>query len=394
MNKKSLFFGLFTTFITGIGFTIILPVVPFMVSPFVSGGNRGLVVSALVSVYALCTFFAAPAFGVLSDRFGRKPILLVSLIGSAIGFLIFGWATALWLLFLGRMVDGLTGGNVVALLAYFSDITSKEERTKVFGWMSATVGIGTITGPAIGGLLATFGKALPFEIAALLTLVNFAFGVFVMKESLPAEKRLKQLSVRDLNPFRQLRLIFQIRTLARLLFLGMLIWLPANMLQALMSQLSLDSFSWSAVIIGLVFSIMGLQDIVTQSLILPFLLKKYQLTDRTLLRIAIVFELIGYIAMAAGVFAKAGIPFVLAVFIYAFGDSVFGTAFNGKLSKSISDEEQGRVQGGSQALQSLAKIFGPLAGGFVYVSFGHAVPVLFGALLLLVACVFVFREKV
>lgn len=132
-----------------------------MVAPFANAHDQAFIVSALMAIYALFTFFAAPALGSLSDRFGRKPILLISLAGSALGYLVFGLAGSLWVLFIGRIIDGLTGGNIVTLFAYFVDITDEENRTKVFGWTAAAVGVGTISGPTVGGLPSPFWKFSP-----------------------------------------------------------------------------------------------------------------------------------------------------------------------------------------------------------------------------------------
>ena len=273
INKHALTFGLITTFLTGLGFTIISPVVPFMVAPFANAHDQAFIVSALMAIYALCTFFAAPALGSLSDRFGRKPILLISLAGSALGYLVFGLAGSLWMLFIGRIIDGLTGGNIVTLFAYFADITDEENRTKVFGWTAAAVGVGTISGPTVGGLLAHFGNSVPFYFGAIISLANLLYGAFVMDESLPENNRTKNFSLKQLNPFTQLFQLLRMKNLNRLLFAGILLWLPNGALQAIISQFSLDSFAWTPVLIGLAISIMGLMDILTQIFIMPRLLK-------------------------------------------------------------------------------------------------------------------------
>ena len=246
INKHALTFGLITTFLTGLGFTIISPVVPFMVAPFANAHDQALIVTSLMAIYALCTFFAAPALGSLSDRFSRKPILLISLAGSALGYLIFGLAGSLWMLFLGRIIDGLTGGNIVTLFAYFADITDEENRTKVFGWTAAAVGVGTISGPTVGGLLAHFGNSVPFYFGALISIANLLYGAFVMNESLPETHRTRNFSLKQLNPFTQLFQLLRMKNLNRLLFAGILLWLPNGALQAIISQFSLDSFAFNA----------------------------------------------------------------------------------------------------------------------------------------------------
>ena len=391
INKHALTFGLITTFLTGLGFTIISPVVPFMVAPFANAHDQALIVTSLMAIYALCTFFAAPALGSLSDRFGRKPILLISLAGSALGYLIFGLAGSLWMLFLGRIIDGLTGGNIGTLFAYFADITDEENRTKVFGWTAAAVGVGTISGPTVGGLLAHFGNSVPFYFGALISIANLLYGAFVMNESLPETHRTRNFSLKQLNPFTQLFQLLRMKNLNRLLFAGILLWLPNGALQAIISQFSLDSFAWTPVLIGLAISIMGLMDILTQIFIMPRLLKLAN--EDKLIRLALVCEIIAYLLFALSAFSKMWAFFILAMFIFAFGDSIFGTAFNGKLSKSATSSEQGKLQGGSQALQALARVIGPLIGGQIYISLGHFAPALMGFIFLIIALLVLSKTK-
>lgn len=391
INKHALTFGLITTFLTGLGFTIISPVVPFMVAPFANAHDQALIVTSLMAIYALCTFFAAPALGSLSDRFGRKTILLISLAGSALGYLIFGLAGSLWMLFLGRIIDGLTGGNIVTLFAYFADITDEENRTKVFGWTAAAVGVGTISGPTVGGLLAHFGNSVPFYFGALISIANLLYGAFVMNESLPETHRTRNFSLKQLNPFTQLFQLLRMKNLNRLLFAGILLWLPNGALQAIISQFSLDSFAWTPVLIGLAISIMGLMDILTQIFIMPRLLKLAN--EDKLIRLALVCEIIAYLLFALSAFSKMWLFFILAMFIFAFGDSIFGTAFNGKLSKSATSSEQGKLQGGSQALQALTRVIGPLIGGQIYISLGHFAPALMGFIFLIIALLVLSKTK-
>lgn len=391
IDIKTLLFGLIAVFLCGIGFSIIMPVVPFLVAPYVNNSSeQALMVTLLTSVYALCVFFAAPGLGALSDRFGRRPVLLLCFIGSAIGYFIFGLGGALWVLFLGRIIEGITGGSISTLFAFFADITPQENRTKYFGWVSAAAGAGAALGPAFGGFIAHFGYAMPFFFGAAITLLNFLFGYFYMPESLKKEHRLKSIPLMRLNPFSQLLNILTIKNLGRLLISGFFIWVPNGSLQAVMSQFAIDSFSWKPVLIGMMFSIMGIQDILSQAFIMPKLLLK--LTDKQIAIFGMIAEIIGYTLIAASsIFAFAPL-LIIGMFIFGFGDSIFGPSFNGMVSKSASASEQGRIQGGSQAIQSLARILGPIIGGQIYITLGHAAPAVMG-IILIIAAVFILSKR-
>ncbi|OFG96614.1 MFS transporter [Listeria monocytogenes] len=391
INKKTLLFGLISVFLCGMGFSIIMPVVPFLVTPYVTNASdQALMVTLLTSVYALCVFFAAPGLGALSDRFGRRPVLLICFIGSAIGYFIFGLGGALWVLFLGRIIEGITGGSISTLFAFFADITPQEERTKYFGWVSAAAGAGAALGPAFGGLLAHFGYAMPFFFGAAITFINLLFGYFYMPESLDEANRLKRIPLMRLNPFSQLLNILTIKNLGRLLIAGFFIWVPNGSLQAVMSQFAIDSFSWKPALIGMMFSIMGIQDILSQAFVMPKLLLK--LTDKQIAILGMIAEIIGYLLIAASSIFTLAPLLVIGMFVFGFGDSIFGPSFNGMVSKSASASKQGRIQGGSQALQSVARIIGPIIGGQLYITLGHAAPAVMGVLLITVA-IFILYKK-
>lgn len=384
IDKNALIFGLMSVFLCGIGFGIISPIVPFLVQPYTSNqGEQAIVVTLLTSVYAVCVFFAAPGLGALSDKYGRRPVLLVCLLGSAIGYLVFGIGGALWVLFAGRIIDGITGGTISTIFAYFADNIPPEHRTKYFGWMSAVVGVGGVIGPTLGGLLAKFGYSVPMYFGAIITLLNVVYGFFFMPESLDKNNRLKEITFVRLNPFTQLANILSMKSLKRLLVSGFLLWIPNGSLQAVFSQFTIDTFSFQPALIGLMFSIMGIQDIISQGFIMPKLLIK--LSDKQIAILGMFSEIIGYGLIALSALFSFYPLLIAGMFIFGFGDSIFGPSFNGMVSKSVDSSEQGRVQGGSQSIQALARMIGPIFGGQVYVSLGHAAPAFMGMILIAAA---------
>ncbi|MCR8635076.1 MFS transporter [Paenibacillus radicis (ex Xue et al. 2023)] len=391
VDKHALLFGLISVFLCGIGFSIIAPVVPFLVQPYTSNpGEQAIVVTLLTSVYAVCVFFAAPALGALSDRYGRRPLLLVCLLGSAIGYLVFGIGGALWVLFVGRIIEGITGGSISTIFAYFADIIPPEQRTKYFGWLSAVVGVGTVIGPTLGGLLAKFDYSAPMYFGALITLLNVVYGYFFMPESLDKNNKLKEISFVRLNPFTQLANVLSTKNLKRLFVSAFLLWIPNGSLQAVFSQFTIDTFSWKPALIGLMFSIMGFQDIISQGFIMPKLLKK--LSDKQIAIVGMVSEIIGYSLIAASALFSFYPLLIAGMFIFGFGDSIFGPSFNGMLSKSVDSSEQGRIQGGSQSIQALARMIGPIIGGQIYVSLGSSAPAFMGMILIAAAIPILYKR--
>ncbi len=392
VDKKALLFGLMSVLLMGIGFGVITPVVPFLVAPYTNTPEQqATAVTLLISVYAFCVFFAAPGLGALSDRFGRRPLLLLCLLGSAVGYIVFGIGGALWVLFLGRIIEGITGGSISTIYAYFADITPSQQRTKYFGWVSAFAGAGFIIGPTLGGLLAKFGYATPMYVGACITILNVIFGFFFMPESLNTKNRLKEIPLMRLNPFTQLVSILSMKTIKRLLMAAFLLWIPAGALQAIVSQFTIDTFHWTPALIGLIYSIIGAQDIISQAFIMPLLLKK--LSDKQIAMLGMVSEMIAYGLIGASALFSLVPLFIGGMFVFGFGDSIFGPSFNGMISKSVDGREQGRVLGGSQSIQSLARILGPIMGGQIYVSLGHASPGFMGAILIACAIVVLSYHK-
>ncbi len=386
--RKALIFIVLTSFLSAMGMSILSPIAPFIVSRYVSDQNSmGVIVAALSSIYAICTFFAAPGLGALSDRYGRRPILLVCLLGSAIGYLVFGLGGALWVLFLARIIDGVTGGNITVAYAYIADLTPPGERGKYFGWIGALSGIGLIAGPALGGLLAKADLSAPLYFAAALTMFNVIYGYFFMPESLKPEQRATTFNVTGLNPFSALGKAFSITQVRWLLIAVFLYALPFAGLANNMGLFAKDALNWDVATTGALFAFVGVTDIFVQGLLLPRLLKRFGEAKVALIGLAGVF--IGYLLIASVALVSVSAVMYVGTVMFALGDGLVGPSISGLISRAADARSQGLVQGGSQSVQSLARVIGPLAGGEMYDALGHASLYLAGAAIALVTIGFV-----
>ncbi|MFN8373666.1 MAG: MFS transporter [Anaerolineae bacterium] len=383
IRLQVLVFIILTGALTSIGFGIITPVAPFLISRYVSDPNQaGIVLGWLTSIFAICQFLSAPALGALSDKYGRRSILLICILGSAIGFLLLGLGGALWVLFLGRIIDGITGANMSVMFAFIADVTPSGQRGRFFGMMGAIMGIGFMVGPAIGGVFAGFGVEVPFYAAAALTLLNVIYGFFFMPESLPKEKR-SALKPAALNPFSALANVLSVPQLRGLLISIFLFTVPFAALSVNISLLAKDNLNWDSAGIGIIFASVGITDIFVQGLLLQVLLNKFG--ERPVAIGGLVLEIVGYGFMASVVLLASPVLMMLGTIVLAMGDGLLGPSFNGLLSRVAGAESQGLVQGGNQSIQSLARIAGPFLGGLMYANIGHASPFISGIFIVLLA---------
>src|SRR5258708_6982174 len=383
-KRKAIIFILISAFLGSMGIGLLNPVAPFLVARYTNdSANAGIILGWLTSVYAICQFIAAPGLGALSDRFGRRPILLICVLGSAVGYLVMGIGGALWVLFMGRIIDGITGGNISVAFAYIADITPPGQRGKFYGWIGAVFGVGFILGPALGGLVARLGIEAPLYVAAAVTFANVLYGLVAMPESLSAAQRTTSIRIAQLNPLSILREVFNIPQL-RWLFIAIFLYsLPFAALQTNLGLFAKDSLNWDATATGAIFAFVGITDIVVQGLLLQQLINRFG-ESRVVIG-GLLSEFIGYLLMASIIVVHSSVPLIAGVIIFAMGDGLLGPSLTGLISRAAGQRSQGQVQGGSQSIQLLARISGPLLGGLLYDGLGHASPYLIGALIVVIA---------
>ncbi len=369
------------TILNGIGMTIVLPLFPFLLERYVARDHVAVAMSALVSVFAVCTFFAAPVFGALADRYGRKPILLVSLLGSVVGYLLLGMGGALWILYLGRIIDGLTAGNQSALFAYISDITEPEERGKWFGYLGGAIGLGFMVGPTIGGLLGTASVTLPFFVTAAIVTLSMLCVSVLLPESLVAEKRTTHITVKSLNSISHFKVILAMPTARALLIVGGFFFIGLNIWQFNASIFLKDVFLWGPSFIGGVYVLVGICDILSRVVVLPLLLKKW--TDGAI-------GTIGMGGLAVGLGLLFWSAYVHSIYLIAggvscivLGEGLFDPSYNARLSLSVDESRQGLLQGVSQSLQALYRVIVPLGAAVIY-TYSHGA--VFGIAAVLMLC--------
>lgn len=383
-KQPPILFLLITTFLFSMGLSLVFPVLPFIVMEYVPDVHQqAAVIGWLGASYALLTFFSSPVMGALSDAYGRRPVLMLSLLGSAIGYVVFGIGGSLWMLFLGRCIDGLTAGGMSALFGYLADTTPEEKRGQVFGQIGAVVGAGTIIGPALGGLLSHISLSAPMFAAAAVCVLNLAWGYFILPESLSPERRTRHFDASHLNPLRQLQGALAYPVVRRLVTVSVLFLLPFSLMQIALSLLARDTLHWGAAQVSTAFMLVGVCDIIAQGFVLPYLLK--WLGEKGVAQLGLSMGVLGMICMALLPALPSAALMYLSVMLFAVGEGIFNATLGALISVTAPADEQGRVQGGSQAFNSLAQIAGPLAGGGLYSRLGPSVTFGTGAALVLVA---------
>lgn len=386
-TKRALTLIFFIMLMDVIGMSLLFPVAPYVVQRY---SSDALMVTMLTVIYAGAQFLAAPALGKISDRVGRRPVLLACVLGSAIGYFVFGFAGALWVLFLSRLIDGITGGNISTASAYIIDVSKPEERTKNFTLLGMAYGVGFILGPALGGALGQLNLNAPLFAAGVVSLASTALIYFILPESLPKERRVKtRLVLKDFNPFASIAQMAFKPGLALILLVVALFNFSFDGVNSVTGVFIKDKFAAAPLTLGLLFVVVGIATAFVQAVMVERLVPRYGKK-----RMAFV----GLLASVVGWPALALAPVLWMLFPIAFlqsGITGFIWATTGVMAADrVSESEQGQLAGVNVALGGLMSMLGPLWAGAVYDHVTPEAPYWMGAVILGLACLLLVRVKV
>lgn len=361
-----------TVFIDLLGFGIIIPLLPFYAESF---GASAFAIGLLGTSFSLMQFLFSPIWGRWSDRIGRKPIILIGLLGSCLSYVTMALATSLTLLFIARIVGGIAGANIPTAQAYIADITTPEDRARGMGLVGAAFGMGFIFGPALGGLLSRFSPETPMWFAAALCFANFVAAWFLLPES-----RVVNATANTLGRMEAFRHAMRNPTLLLILGLYFIVTMAFSAFEATFALFTEARFGFTAASIGLLFTFIGVIIAVIQGVLIARVVKR--VGERKIIPVAI-----AAIALSIGL-----LPFVWSVptLLVALGLLAMGMGFNNPslssmVSKLSHQDDQGGTLGLASSLSSLGRVVGPAWGGYLYDAFGMTTPYLSAAGLMFVA---------
>ncbi|HEY8205541.1 MAG TPA: MFS transporter, partial [Pyrinomonadaceae bacterium] len=364
MKRSPLLVIFITVFIDLVGFGIVIPVLPF----YAEGTKFGATpreVGLLFASYSVMQLIFAPVLGRLSDKYGRRPVLLFSLLGTCVGFLILGFATTLWMLFLGRIIDGISGGNISTAQAYIADVTTKEDRAKGMGLIGAAFGLGFVFGPAIGGILSRWGINVPFLFAGGLALANAVLLYFTLPETITPDHPAR-VSAAAGRSWRRLISSLQNPRLALVLAIYFLSIVAFSIMTASFSLFLMFRFGYDAFHNGWVFAFVGIISAVIQGALIGKLVKRFG-------EPALVIT--GSLLFTASLFASPFIGPTIGVIgilltgaLSAIGNALNAPTLTSLASKSVDEKEQGAIMGVAQSVASLARAVGPTIAAFLIYS--------------------------
>lgn len=357
-------FILITVFIDVLGIGIVIPILPELVRSFVGGSaaEAGRWYGIIAATYATTQFVFAPILGSLSDRFGRRPIILLSLFGLGIDYLIQGLAPTIWWLFLGRLLAGVMGASFTTANAYIADVSGPEDRARNFGLMGVAFGLGFIFGPALGGILGEIDLRLPFFGSAALALVNWLYGFFVLPESLSPENR-GDISWKKANPVGGLAVLRMYPLVAGLAVSFVFVGLAQRGLETTWVLYTTYRFGWDEGTNGLSLALVGAMAVVVQGGLVRPIVRRFGERRSILFGLGLAtFTFLGY-GLATEGWMMFGIIIIGAL------AGVAGPAIQGLIAGTVEARDQGKVQGAITSLRSLTSIFAPLifaSGVFSY----------------------------
>ena len=384
-----------TLLIDIIGFGIIIPVMPRLISELkhVDISYASKYGSWLMFVYAFMQFLCAPLFGSISDKYGRRPVLLFSLFGFGIDYLFLALAPTYGWLFVGRIISGITGASITTGFAYIADVSNAENRAKNFGMVGAAFGLGFIIGPVAGGLLGHFGPRVPFYAAAALALLNCLYGYFVLPESLSKENR-REIDFKKANPLSSLLRLKKYPALGGLVISIGLVYLASHAVQSNWSYFTMFRFKWDERMVGISLGVVGVLVAIVQGGLTRYVNPKFG--NEKSIYTGLLLYTIGMF-----LFGIANQGWMMFVFLipYCFG-GICQPALQSVMAGQVPANEQGQLQGALTSLQSACAIIGPLLMNnlFFYFSHGNApvflpgAPFLLGAALLFAAFVVAYRS--
>ena len=357
-----------TIFVNLVGFGIIIPLLPFYAETF---GASPFVIGLLFAVFSLCQLVAAPVLGDLSDRYGRRPVLIFSLVGTVVSFVMLALAGSVTMLFVARVVDGLSGGNISTARAYVADVTEPKDRARAYGLIGAAFGLGFILGPALSGVLSGVSYTAPIWTAAAITLVAAIMAWLWLPETVHRAR------AGTGNPLHSLPALLRRPLVRRILAIDFLYWLAFAVFQTTLSLFAARRFQFGPVETGYLFAAFGLLGAVIQGGLIRHVV--HRLGDKPTFVAGLGFGTVGLLAVA---FAPSVPMFALALVPLAIGIGFGHPTMSSLVSLVARGDEQGRVQGSASAVESLGRTIGPIWGNASLQHFGESMPYISAAGLL------------
>jgi DHA1 family tetracycline resistance protein-like MFS transporter len=369
-----------TIFVNLVGFGIIIPLLPFYAETF---DASPLVIGLLFAIFSLCQLVASPVLGDWSDRYGRRPVLVFSLVGTVVSFVMLALAQSVTMLFLARIVDGLSGGNISTARAYVADVTEPKDRARAYGLIGAAFGLGFIVGPALSGALAQVSYTAPIWAAAAITLVAAAMAWFWLPETVHRARAGTGM------PFRAMAEMLARPGLRRLLLIDFTYWCAFAVFQTTFALFVAVRFGFDATATGYCFAAFGVLGAVIQGgFIRPIV---HRLGDKPTFILGL---LCGTLGLGSVVLADSFVWFAIALLPLAFGIGFGHPTVASLVSRAARGDEQGRVQGAASAMESLGRTIGPVWGNASLQRFGEGMPYVSAAGLLIVTLVLVIGHQV